>query len=87
MANTKSAKKRIRQNERRRVRNKQQKSRLKTAIKKVMSAEDGDQATELFRQTSALLDRYASRRLVHPNKAARTKSQLARHVKELGGTV
>ena len=83
MANSASARKRIRQAEVRTVRNRAQRSRLRTAIKKVMSATDAGQAREELTRTSALLDRYASRRLIHPNKAARKKSQLARHVAAL----
>ena len=86
MANSKSATKRIRQNRMRYERNRQQRSRLRTAIKNVMSAEDGESATEAFRRAAALLDRFGSRRLIHPNKAARKKSQLARIVAEKGGT-
>ncbi len=87
MANSKSAKKRIRQNRRRNERNRQQRSRLKSAIKGVMNAEDGDTATESFRRAAALLDRFSTRNLLHRNKAARKKSQLAKIVKEKGGTV
>ncbi len=55
-------------------------------MKRVISAEDGDSATEAFKRASALLDRFGTRRLVHPNKAARKKAQLARIVNEKGGT-
>ncbi len=85
MANSKSASKRIRQSERRLERNRQQRSKLKTAIKKVMSADDGETATQAFKRASALLDRFATRNLVHRNKAARKKSQLARIVAAKGG--
>ena len=87
MANSKSATKRVRQNRRRYERNRHQRSRLKSAIKAVENAEGADQATEAFRRASALLDRYSSRNLLHRNKAARKKSQLARIVQEKGGTV
>jgi small subunit ribosomal protein S20 len=86
LANSKSAAKRARQNIRRAERSRHQRSRLKTAIKNVMQAQDGETATEAFRRASALLDRFGTRRLVHPNKAARKKSQLARIVTEKGGT-
>ncbi len=87
MANSKSASKRIRQNERRLERNRQQRSKLKTAIKKVMTADDGDTATQAFKSASALLDRFSTRNLVHRNKAARKKSQLAKIVAAKGGQV
>jgi small subunit ribosomal protein S20 len=86
LANSSSAEKRNRQNYRRAERNRHQRSRLKTAIKNVVQAQDGETATEAFRRASALLDRFGTRRLVHPNKAARKKSQLARIVTEKGGT-
>lgn len=82
MANTSSANKRIRQEQKRNLRNRAQRSRLKTAIKKVQQASDPAVAAEAFKETSALLDRLASRRLIHPNKAARKKSQLARILNE-----
>jgi len=86
LANTKSAKKRIRQAEKRTVRNRSQKSRLKTGIKGVINAQDAETAEKAFRETSAMLDRYATRHLIHRNKAQRKKSQLAKIVKEKGGT-
>ena len=84
MANTKSAEKRIRQEEKRNLRNRTQRSKLKTAIKKVMTATEAETAASAFRESAALLDRMASRDLIHRNKAARKKSQLARQVKSVG---
>jgi small subunit ribosomal protein S20 len=86
LANSSSAEKRNRQNMRRAAQNRQQRSTLKTAIKQVVKADDGESATQAFKRASALLDRFGTRRLIHPNKAARKKSQLARIVTEKGGT-
>ena len=83
MPNTKSAIKRARQSIRRADHNKAQRSRLRTVIKRCVTATDAETAEQAFRETSALLDRYATRNLVHPNKAARKKSQLAKHVASL----
>ena len=83
MPNSKSAIKRARQSVRRADHNKAQRSKLRTAIKRCVGATDADTAEEAFRETSALLDRYASRNLLHRNKAARKKSQLAKHVASL----
>ncbi len=83
MANTPSAEKRIRQAEKRNEHNRMQRSRLKTALKRVLKAEDAATAQAAFAETSGLLDRFASRNLIHRNKAARKKSQLARHVASL----
>ena len=80
MANTRSAEKRIRQEQRRRLRNRMQRSRMRTAIKRVLKAEDVEAARAGLKETEALLDRLATRRIIHPNKAARTKSKLARRV-------
>ena len=82
MANTPSAEKRIRQERKRNEHNRAQRSRLKTAIRKVEDATDATAAAEAYRETAALLDRLATRRLIHPNKAARKKSQLARAIQE-----
>lgn len=87
MANSKSARKRIRQNVRRHEQNRHQRSRLKSAIKGVQNAETGEEATTAFRRASQLLDRFSGRYLLHKNKAARKKSQLAKIVQEKGGTV
>lgn len=80
MANTRSAEKRNRQNEKREAHNRTQRSRMRTAIKKVLSAPNSESAEAALKETSALLDRLATRRIIHPNKAARKKSQLARAV-------
>jgi small subunit ribosomal protein S20 len=85
LANSKSAEKRIRQEEKRRLQNRAQRSRLKTSIKKVTTATDAESALLAYRESAAMLDRFATRRLIHPNKAARKKSQLARMVAALGG--
>ena len=82
MANTPSAEKRIRQERKRNEHNRAQRSRLKTAIRKVEDATDASAAAEAYRETAALLDRLATRRLIHPNKAARKKSQLARAIQK-----
>jgi small subunit ribosomal protein S20 len=87
MPHTHSAKKRLRQNEKRRVRNRATKRALKTQIKKVeAAAQDGplDVLRKEFNLVAKKLDRAAAKRVVHPNLAARKKSQLARllHQKE-----
>lgn len=81
MANTRSSQKRVRQEAKRTEHNRAQRSRLKTALKKIDKETDPKAAAEAFKETAALLDRLATRRLIHPNKAARKKSQLARALK------
>ena len=74
----------MRQDRKRNAHNRTQRSRLKTAVKKVTSETDPQKAEVELKETAAMLDRMASRRLIHPNKAARKKSQLARAVKKIG---
>ena len=78
MANTSSAEKRIRQERTRTAHNRAQRSRLKTAIKKVNSSTDPAEAQSALVEVSGMLDRMATRNIIHRNKAARKKSQLAR---------
>jgi small subunit ribosomal protein S20 len=72
----------MRTNAKRAVRNRHARSRLRTALKKVHLAETPDAAAAAFREATELLDRAAARRLIHPNKAARHKSRLARQINE-----
>ncbi|MCO6440687.1 MAG: 30S ribosomal protein S20 [Nitrococcus mobilis] len=88
MANTPTAKKRTRQAARRRQANQAQRSMMRTAVKKVLRALDsGDQekAGEAYRQAVPLVDRMASKGLIHKNKAARQKSRLNKHIRALQG--
>ncbi|MEW6443388.1 MAG: 30S ribosomal protein S20 [bacterium] len=86
MAHHKSAKKRIRQNEKRRVRNRQNRSTLRTAIKKVeQSIEDGnaEQAGTSLKQAVPLLDKAVTKGLIHRNNASRRISRITRKVRSL----
>jgi small subunit ribosomal protein S20 len=86
VANIKSQIKRNRQNERRRLRNKGVKSELKTAVRRFREAADGgDAATAqtLLRQASRLLDKAASKGVIHGNQAANRKSAMATRAKAL----
>ena len=83
MPNIKSAKKRMELAEKAAERNRAERSRLRTAIKKVRQATDADAAAEQLHEAIVLLDRAAHKRLYHPNKVARLKSQLTRHVNGL----
>jgi small subunit ribosomal protein S20 len=80
LPNVKSAEKRMRTNEVRAERNRQFRSRLRTALKKVRSATSADDATPAFREAASLLDRAARKRIIHPNKAARAKSRLSARI-------
>ena len=76
MANIKSQEKRIRTNERRRLRNKSVKSSLHTAVRGFREAVE-DKAAELLASTSRKLDQAASKGVIHKNQAANKKSALA----------
>jgi len=81
VANIKSQIKRIKTNEKARLRNKSVKSSVKTAIRKFReAAESGDQteAAELLREASRKLDKAASKGVIHPNQAANKKSAMAK---------
>jgi small subunit ribosomal protein S20 len=84
LANTASAQKRMRQERKHRLHNRAQRTRIRSAIKKVTTAADADAGKDALREACALLDRMATRHQIHRNKAARKKSQLARLVNKLG---
>ncbi len=84
MPTTPSAEKRLRQNEKRRKRNKSVKTRIRTGKNEILEAESPEEAEELLQEMYALLDRAAGKGVIHENKAAREKSRLARHVDSLG---
>jgi small subunit ribosomal protein S20 len=83
VANIKSQIKRNRTNELRRLRNKAVKSELKTAVRRFREATDsGDAATATAALASAtkLLDKAASKGVIHKNQAANRKSAMAKKV-------
>ena len=87
MANIKSQQKRIKTNERARLRNKSEKSSLRTAVRAFREAADGgdkEKATELLVSTSRQLDKAASKGVIHKNQAANKKSALAHALHKLG---
>lgn len=83
MANHKSAIKRIQIGERNRLRNRHYKTRLKTQIKKLRSIESREEGEKVYRDTTALLDKLATKGIIHKNKAANQKSKLAAFVQRL----
>ncbi len=83
MPQHKSAAKRVRTSAKRRERNKANKTRLKNIIKKVRETKDKEQATKIFREATALLDKLADKGVIHKNKAANQKSKLAKAINKL----
>jgi len=80
MAHHKSAIKRIRTSRKARLRNKHYRSIMKTAIKKVRLAESKEVAEANLNQAISILDRLASKGIIHKNNAANKKSKLTRLV-------
>lgn len=81
MANTKSAKKAVKTNERRRVRNQSARSAVKTAFRKANESLKGtptEAAQKNVVEASSLIDKAAVKGIVHKNTAARKKSRLAK---------
>ncbi|MEX2027366.1 MAG: 30S ribosomal protein S20 [Pirellulaceae bacterium] len=85
MPNTKSAKKRQRQSEERRLRNKSTKTNLRTRIRKIREAVAAgklDVAETEFVAITRRLDRAGARYVIHPNKASRLKSRLSNLIRK-----
>ena len=81
MPNSASARKSQRQNEARRVRNRAQRSTLRTFVKnirKTADAGDIEEARKAFPTVQKRLDQAAAKNLIHKNKAARLKSRIAK---------
>jgi len=76
----KSAQKRARQIKKRTERNKKNKSLIKGLVKRTLTETDKEAAINEFKKAVSALDRAAVKRVIHPNKAARLKSKLAKTV-------
>ena len=86
MPNSISAKKRLRQNEVHRTRNRSVKSGVRTQLRKVRTAIDaGDVETseKEFRLAAKKLDQAAAKKVIHANRAGRTKSRLYKAIKAI----
>ncbi len=77
MPRTKSAEKRLRQNVNRRLRNSAVKSRIKTAVKKAVTAKGQEAA---LKEAFSAIDRAAAKGVIHKNTAARKKSRLVKQL-------
>lgn len=83
MANHKSAQKRIRSNEAKKLRNKYQHKTTRNAVRKLRAITDKKEAETLFPSVVSMLDRLAKRNIIHKNKAANLKSGLALKINKL----
>lgn len=84
MANHKSTLKRIRQNEKRRLRNRYYGKTMRNAVRKLRGTTDKAVAQGQFPIVTSLLDKLAKKGVIHKNKANNLKSKLALHLNKLG---
>ena len=83
MANHKSALKRIRSNNAKRLRNKYQHKTARNAVRDLRATTDKQQAEGLLIKVTSMLDKLAKNHIIHKNKAANIKSKLSKHVAAL----
>ncbi len=83
MANHKSALKRIRSNEAKRLRNKYQHKTTRNAVRDLRAVEDKKEAEAKLGKVISMLDKLAKNNIIHKNKAANLKSKLTKHVAAL----
>ena len=86
MANIKSSIKRARQNKKRNLQKSSQRALARTAVKTVeFAVTEGDKktASEAFKKAEKILDNMANKKVIHANKASRTKSRLNKKIKLL----
>jgi small subunit ribosomal protein S20 len=83
MANHKSALKRIRSNNAKRILNKYQHKTTRNAIKSLRDLKNKKKAEKAFSLVSSMIDKLAKRNIIHNNKAANLKSKLSKHIASL----
>ena len=83
MANHKSALKRIRSNEAKKLRNRYQHKTTRTFIKRLRETTDKTEAQELLKQVTGMVDKLAKKNIIHSNKASNLKSSLTKKVNAL----
>lgn len=83
MANHKSALKRIRQNDKKRVRNKYYAKTMRNTLRKFLSGEDKKASEGELPGITSMIDRVAKMNIIHKNKAANLKSEASKHVLNL----
>ncbi|KYG78451.1 MULTISPECIES: 30S ribosomal protein S20 [Roseivirga] len=83
MANHKSALKRIRSNEAKRLRNRYQHKTTRTFVKRLRNTTDKAEAQELLKKVIGMLDKLAKKNIIHKNKASNQKSKLTKLVNAL----
>lgn len=80
MANHKSALKRIRSNEAKRLRNRYQHKTTRTFIKRLKTTTDKAEAQDLLKKVVGMIDKLAKNNIIHKNNASNQKSKLTKLV-------
>jgi len=80
MAHHKSALKRIRQTEVKRLRNRYQYKTVRNAIRKFKALKDKEEATKFYNDLASMIDKLAKKGVIHKNNASNKKSDLAKHI-------
>jgi ribosomal protein S20 len=83
MANHQSSKKRIRQDEKKRLDNKYYAKTVRNAVKKFRATTDKEEAVTALPQITSLIDKLAKKNVIHKNKAANLKSSITLHAGKL----
>ncbi len=86
MAHHQSAKKRIRQNDKKRTQNRYYAKSMRNAVSKLREMEDKEEALKFYPKVSSMIDKLAKRNQIHSNKAANLKSKLMKHINKIGIT-
>jgi small subunit ribosomal protein S20 len=83
MANHQSAKKRVRQIEKRKLHNKYYAKTARNAIKQLRSTTEKTEAQAMYPQVTSMIDKLAKKNIIHKNNASNLKSSLALHISKL----
>ena len=83
MAHHQSAKKRIRQDEKKKVQNKYYAKTMRNAVRDLRAVSEKEAAVAQYPKVVSMIDKLAKKNLIHKNKAANLKSELALHINKL----
>jgi len=83
MANHQSAKKRVRQIDKRKVHNKYYAKTMRNAVKKLRNTTEKSEAEAMYPKVTSMIDRMAKKNIIHKNKASNLKSSLAHHISKI----
>jgi small subunit ribosomal protein S20 len=83
MANHQSAKKRLRQIEKRKLHNKYYAKTARNAIKQLRNTTEKSEAEAMYPKVTSMIDKLAKKNIIHKNNAANLKSSLAKHINKM----